>query len=172
MRHTSSGGFPYRLATTRLGVVVEEGQRFESRECGETYHDPSHRQTNRHRRHDVGQQPTVTTTTFPHSAGGVSHGLGSKDANADVTVGKVVVDATLGIPSAPVTVTNHSSKRSNYIIEISLETATTQVDSTLVAVNNLEPGQTSTQSAQFLGAIDKSPAGAKAVIKSVDRLAS
>jgi hypothetical protein len=37
MRHTSSGGFPYRLATTRLGVVVEEGQRFESRECGETF---------------------------------------------------------------------------------------------------------------------------------------
>jgi len=103
----------------------------------------------------------------------ISHALGSKDATGDVKIGKITVDSVLGFPSAPVTVTNHSSKRSNYLIEISLESADgkTQIDTADVAVDNLEPGQSTVQKAQFTTS-DKLPAGAKLVIKSLDRLAS
>lgn len=128
--------------------------------------------------------PAATTTTTPAKAtpthtsasASVSHELGSKDATADVKLGKVVVDPTmLSLPTVPVIVTNHSSKRSNYLIQISLETADgkTQIDSTNVVVDNLEPGQVSHQTGQFFRAVGKTlPAGAKAVLTSVDRLAA
>jgi Flp pilus assembly protein TadD len=119
---------------------------------------------------------TSKAPTTKATSASVSHDLGAKDASADVVLGKVTVDPTLGLPTVPVTVTNHSSKRSNYIIEVALETADgkTQLASGFVSVDNLEPGQTSNQTASFFEAMNKGPlpAGAKPVLKSVDRLAS
>lgn len=114
-----------------------------------------------------------STTAKPRASTSVSHNIGSKDASADVTVGAVTVDSTLGLPSAPVTVVNHSSKRSHYLITIALESADgkTQIDSTIVAVNDLDPGQSAKETAQF-ATTEKLPTGAKAVLKSVDRIAA
>lgn len=79
----------------------------------------------------------------------------------------------LKLPSVKVTVTNHSSKRSNYIIELSLESADgkTQLDTAPIAVNNLEAGQSTVQTGQFT-TTDKLPRGARVVLKSIDRLAA
>jgi hypothetical protein len=118
---------------------------------------------------------TSSAKASPKASNSVSHELGSQDASKDVTLGAITIEPTLSIPQVPVTVTNHSSKRSNYIIEVSLESADgkTQLDTTTVAVENLEPRQASKQTAQFVGMINKPlPAGAKTVLKSVDRLAS
>jgi hypothetical protein len=102
----------------------------------------------------------------------VSHDLGSKDASADVKAGAIVMDPTLNVPSVPLTVTNNSSKRSNYLITVALESADgkTQVDTTIASVDDLDPGQTAATSAQFFK--PDMPAGTIAVIKTVDRLAS
>jgi hypothetical protein len=104
------------------------------------------------------------------TSGGVTTGLGTKDASGDVTVGAVTNDS-MGLSSAPVTVTNHSSGRSDYFITVVLDSAdgTTQIDSTMVAVTNLEPGQTSPQTAQFTA---PAPAGAVAKVTQVQRTAS
>ncbi|SDJ41768.1 hypothetical protein SAMN05444157_3273 [Frankineae bacterium MT45] len=119
--------------------------------------------------------PDATTTTSgapKSSAPSIAHELGSKDASGDVTLGKTSTDE-IGYTHAAVTVTNHSSKRSNYIIELSLQSADgkTLYSSTTVPVENLEPGQASPQDAVFLTSTAV-PAGAKVVIKSVDRLAA
>jgi hypothetical protein len=92
---------------------------------------------------------------------------------ADVTVGALTLESTLNFPQVPVTITNHSSKRSNYIVDLTIESADgkTQIDSTIVAANNLEPGQTAKETGHFFkpGPL---PAGAKVVVKKVTRYAS
>jgi len=122
---------------------------------------------------NAGKNSSGSTTPSGTATPGVSHGLGSKDASADVALGGVTVDPVLKMPSLKVTVTNHSSKRSNYIIELSLETAdgTRQIDTATVAVNNLEPGQSTVQTGQFTTA-ETLHNGSHVVVKSIDRLAA
>ena len=57
-----------------------------------------------------------------------------------------------GWPEAKVKITNNSSKASNYLVDIAFESkdGTVQIDTSMVAVNNLEPGQTSTEDASSL----------------------
>lgn len=57
-----------------------------------------------------------------------------------------------GWPEAQVKITNNSSKASNYMVDVAFESkdGTVQIDTSMVAVNNLEPGQTSTEEASSL----------------------
>ncbi|WP_256790127.1 hypothetical protein [Frankia sp. AvcI1] len=72
----------------------------------------------------------------------------------DVTITACAADPTTGFAAAKVTVTNHSSKPSNYAITIAFESTDgkTQIGTGLVAVNNLAPGQQSPQDANSLTA--------------------
>ena len=94
-----------------------------------------------------------------------------KDASGDVTAGAVKNDPTLGWASAPVTVVNNSSGRSDYMITVVLESAdgSTQIDSAYATVTNLEPGQKTVQTAQFTKA---APVGAKLKVTEVQRTSS
>jgi hypothetical protein len=106
----------------------------------------------------------------------VSKGIGSKDARADVTIGLWKSDNDPYFPtvSAPVTVANHSHKRSDYVIDIALESANgnTQFDTTTVLVNGLEPGQSTFQKAEFFQAPKHVPATAKVTVKTIERTES
>ena len=117
--------------------------------------------------------PTKTNAGGTKStAPGVSKGLGSADASGDVKIGKP--DASNGFSiDVPITVTNHSSKRSDYFVDLALVSADgkTQYDTTIATIQNLDPGQTSTDTASFLK-VSKVPLGAKIVIKSIQRTAS
>ena len=81
--------------------------------------------------------PTVTVA-------GVDKGIGSRDASADVQVVSLGAKDILGHRTAELSITNNSSKRSNYIIELTLESpdGKTQYDSTIATASNVEPGQT------------------------------
>jgi len=116
---------------------------------------------------------TTLTGAVPATTGnGVSQGAASHDASADVTNPTLGPPDALGFRSVTVTVTNNSSKRSNYVIDVSVESpdGKTQYDTTTVFVNNLEPGQTA-QSDGF-PITKKVPDDAVVVIKGVQRFAS
>jgi hypothetical protein len=109
------------------------------------------------------------------SASGVSQGLGANDATGDVVIGKLVTQADTDISEAPVTITNHSSKRSDYFVTVALESSNrkTQIDTSPVFVQNLEPGQSSVQTADFITTLTTpAPAGAQVVLQSVQRTSS
>lgn len=129
-----------------------------------------------------GTSPTTPAGTTPHGAThatskapspSVSRGVGSKDASGDVKIGRLTVDKVLGMPKVIVTVTNHSSKRSDYAITLALESADgrTQLDTADVFVQNLEPGQSSRQEGDFFSA-RRVPTGAMVVLQEVERTAS
>jgi len=117
-------------------------------------------------------KPATTSAAPKSSASSVDKGAGSKDASADVTIGALDTSNQFAA-SVPVTITNHSSKRSSYFIELALESADgkTQLDTTPIIVNDLNPGQTSPQTGTFFATANP-PAGAKVVLKSVQRLAT
>ena len=102
----------------------------------------------------------------------ISKGLGSQDASADVTNPVLGPPDALGFRSVTLTVTNNSSKRSNYLIEVSIEApdGKTQYDTSIIPVNNLEPGQTTTTDG--FPVTKEVPADAVIAIKEVTRLAS
>ena len=66
-------------------------------------------------------------------------------------------------------VVNHSSKRSDYVVQVVVEQGGTQLDSTSAVVSNVEPGQTAALST---GSIDGGVAGATCRIADVDRMES
>jgi hypothetical protein len=106
------------------------------------------------------------------NAAGVSTGLATKDAAGDVTKLAMQGPDALGYRRVEVSVTNHSSKRSDYLIELSIESVdgATRIDSTTVFVTNLEPGQSTTENG--LVSVKDVPAGAVAKVKTVSRHAS
>ena len=110
--------------------------------------------------------PGVTGTT-------VSKGLGSSDASADVTDPTIVRegDADLQNVSAQVTITNNSSKRSDYFVTVVAESPDhkTRYDDTVVSVTALDPGQSTTEKGLFLKEI---PADAVVRVTQVQRTAS
>ncbi|MFD0260888.1 FxLYD domain-containing protein [Kitasatospora indigofera] len=74
---------------------------------------------------------------------------GDGDKLKDVEITGCVVDAVLHWPSAEVKITNHSSKASNYMVQIEFLDATgTRIAEGLAATNGLAPGQASVQKAQ------------------------
>jgi hypothetical protein len=106
------------------------------------------------------------------SSSGVSSALGSSDATADVTSIQVGAPDVLGFRSVTLEVTNHSSKRSDYLIELSIESpdGNTQYDTSLATVRNLEAGQTSAPEAFPI--TKKVPDDAVAKLKTVQRTAA
>ncbi len=92
-----------------------------------------------------------------------------------MVVGKVATQADTNLSQVPVTITNHSSKRSDYFVTVALESADgkTQIDTSTVIVQNLEPGQGTVQTGDFLATMTTAPpAGAKVVLQSVQRTSS
>lgn len=112
--------------------------------------------------------PTSGTSNAPSP--GVSRGLGTKDASADVKIGKLKVDQ-FGLGSVTIAVTNHSSKRSNYVIDVAVESAdrSQQYDTGTALVDNLESGQTTRTKASFLELPKHLPSTAKVVLQTVQR---
>lgn len=107
----------------------------------------------------------------PTTPGSVSQGLGANDATADVVFsGPAAAPDAIGITYLPVTVTNHSEKRSNYSIEIAANAVDgNRVDFTYVAVMSLDPGQTTTEQAMFT---EDLPAGTTFHVIQVQRTAA
>lgn len=89
------------------------------------------------------------TTSEP---GDVSKGFAANDAVADVELGKATAPELItGIVYLPVTVTNHSGKRSDYYVEVAALDATgNRVDMSNLLVSNLEPGRASIEQMIFV----------------------
>lgn len=92
-------------------------------------------------------------------------------AMADVTVNSCSIDGDTHWASCKITVLNHSSKTSNYIITMSAESPdhATKYGDMIAAVNDLAPGQSSPQTCQGFNDV---PAGSISVLTQVERYAS
>lgn len=78
----------------------------------------------------------------------------AKDAKSDVEIKSCEVDGTLNWPSAGLTITNHSSKSSNYIINIEfVDAGGTRLAEGIAATNNLAAGQAANVKAQGTGEV-------------------
>ena len=98
--------------------------------------------------------------------------IGAADARADARGAVLGQPDAIGFRAVTVTVTNNSSKRSNYVVDLAIESpdGATQYDTTVASVTDLEPGQTTKVNAF---SITKTiPADAIVTIKTVSRLAS
>ena len=73
----------------------------------------------------------------------VSTGAGPRDASVDVTDLRPVDPNGAGFRAITATVTNNGSKRSNYLITVTIESADTQtqIDTTTLRVYSLGPGE-------------------------------
>jgi hypothetical protein len=114
-----------------------------------------------------GNSKAAKTLPAPSAPAGVD----SKAAWGDIKLGAIRIDAKLGTPSAEVTITNHSSKRSNYIIDLSIKSTDgkTQFDAAMVSAQDLAPGQTTTRTAHF-SIKQQLPTGATLTLVGVARL--
>jgi hypothetical protein len=91
----------------------------------------------------------------------------------DVAIASCAPDSDAGWVDAKVVVTNHSSKTSNYLVTIAFTSKdnATQIDTGLVAVNNLAPGQASAPQ-DAMGTNDAPAAGFACKAAQVERYAS
>jgi hypothetical protein len=121
--------------------------------------------------HAGGESKHSGSTNSGSSNSGVSRGLAAQDATGDVKLGPPQAPDVLGIRYETVTVVNHSSKRSDYVIDVAVQSADgkTQYDTGTALINNVDPGQTASDKVMFTNHI---PAGAKIVLKTVERTAS
>ncbi|HEY3088942.1 MAG TPA: hypothetical protein VGJ59_12855 [Jatrophihabitantaceae bacterium] len=105
------------------------------------------------------------------SNSGVSQGVASQDATGDVKLGPMQAPDVLGIRYETITVVNHSSKRSDYVVDVAVQSADgrTRYDTGTALINNVDPSQTASDKVMFTNRI---PAGAKVVLKTVERTAS
>ncbi len=90
-------------------------------------------------------------TSSPKAAGAIAH-------SEDIAISTCAADE-LGYANSKVVITNHSSKPSNYIVTIAMDTpdGKTQIGTGNAVVNNLAPGQAS--AAQDANTLMKAPAG-------------
>ncbi|MFJ9770849.1 FxLYD domain-containing protein [Kitasatospora sp. NPDC101157] len=96
--------------------------------------------------------PTVTVTTGTAPAAPVTS-AGDAEAAKDVEVTGCVVDPAIHWPTANLKVTNHSSRTSNYIIQVEfVDKSGTRVGEAPAATNNLAAGGSATLKA--LGATE------------------
>lgn len=120
---------------------------------------------------------TIATAGACGSSKAKSSDNGSKSVQAagsgaaDVALGACSNDSTLNLGEAQVTITNHTSKTSNYLVTIAADSADgkTQIGTGNASAENLQAGQSTTVKAQFTEAI---PAGAVCKVAQVDRYAS
>lgn len=119
------------------------------------------------------QMAAPTTTQKVAQTPSAPPDFGTKEALADVKLGTLRLDAKLGTPSAEVAITNHSSKRSNYIVDLDLMSADgkTRLDAAMVSAVGLAPGETTRLTGQFM-TTQKLPKGAKVSIVGIARLAA
>jgi hypothetical protein len=105
--------------------------------------------------------------------GGVSAGIGSQDATADIGTPTMTAPDAIGVSYIQIPVTNNSSGRSNYFIDLTIESAdgATQLDTSVAVVNDLEAGQSTTAKAMVTNA-DALPADAVIRVTTVQRTAS
>jgi hypothetical protein len=74
---------------------------------------------------------------------------GDGDKLADVAISDCTVDETLHWPAAEVKITNHTSKSSNYMVQVEFVDETgTRIGQGVAATNNLAPGQSALEKAQ------------------------
>lgn len=112
-----------------------------------------------------------SSSTASDGDNGISSGLGSKDASSDVTNLDCGAPDAIGVTYPKVTVTNNSSKSSNYVITIVAESAdgSTKYDETSAFISNLGPGQTMTEQGMFTNEL---PSGAICKVTEVERTAA
>jgi hypothetical protein len=113
-------------------------------------------------------------TTSSRSPGVIANNApGSGSATADVTLGSLdnTSDAYTTSYTASLTITNHTSKTSNYMVTVAFESAdhSVQYDTATAFADNLQPGQTTTTTAESFKAI---PASAVVHVAEVTRYAS
>lgn len=101
----------------------------------------------------------------------VSQGLGSRDASGDVSDVRIEWGSgAYTLHEVVAVVTNNSEKRSDYAIDVAIESPDGSVrhDQVFLWVENLEPGQMTEVRSSF----DDAPEGAVPVVKTVQRTAS
>ena len=86
--------------------------------------------------------------------GGISNGVGSQDATADIGTPTMAAPDAIGVSYITIPVTNNSSGRSDYHIELVIESAdgATQLDTAFAFVTDLEAGQSTTAEAMVTDA--------------------
>ncbi len=96
----------------------------------------------------------------------------SNPPEADVVIDSCDYEDVIGTVTAKLTITNNSSKRSNYLITINIEDGSgIKIGEALASSNNVEGGQVAKEDA--LGTISgEKPADMKCIIKEVNRFAS
>ena len=111
------------------------------------------------------------STEAPSTDDTIGTGLGSKDATADINSLECGTPDAIGMTYPSVSVTNNSSKASDYFITIVAESAdgATKYDDTIVMITGLAPGQTMTEEGMFTNEL---PVGAVCKITEVQRTAS
>ncbi|MFJ1702484.1 FxLYD domain-containing protein [Kitasatospora sp. NPDC088346] len=97
----------------------------------------------------TGTAAAVPAATAAGDAAAAPVAAGDGEKLKDVEITKCTVDATLKWPSAELKITNHSSKNSNYMVQVEfLDAAGTRIGEGVAATNGLAPGQASVQKAQ------------------------
>src|SRR4051794_30352369 len=102
--------------------------------------------------------------------GGVSNGIGTQDATADVGTPTMGAPDAIGVAYVQIPVTNNSSGRSDYFIDVVIESAdgATQLDTSSAFVQALEAGQSTTAEA-MVGNAKSLPTDAVVRITTVQR---
>jgi hypothetical protein len=104
---------------------------------------------------------------------GVAAAPAGDSAAVKVTFGKHVTSGELGLASVALTVTNRSSQRSNYAINLALVSVNGKQLATKTAfVNDVGPGQSTTRPEIFQQSYNAVPAGARVSLGTVQRYPS
>ncbi len=84
------------------------------------------------------------TSSKDSTAATVSKGVGSADVSADVSNVTIAPADAIGIRYVTASITNHSSKRSDYLISVNVESpdGKTKYGDATILEQNVEPGQT------------------------------
>ncbi len=120
---------------------------------------------------DTSKGGGTESTEAPSTGDTIGTGLGSKDAAADINSLECGTPDAIGMTYPSVSVTNNSSKASDYFITIVAESAdgATKYDDAIVMITGLAPGQTMTEEGIFTNEL---PVGAVCKITEVQRTAS
>ncbi|MEU4094139.1 FxLYD domain-containing protein [Streptomyces sp. NPDC026673] len=97
---------------------------------------------------DSGRPPTA-----PSKSKGSGDDKEQEEAGptGDVKIDACTVDDLIKWPSAELTITNRSSKTSNYVVQVEfVDSSGTRISEGLAATNNLEPGRKAKETAQGL----------------------
>jgi hypothetical protein len=115
-----------------------------------------------------------TTEAPPTTDSDISRGAGSRDASADVGVPVMDPPDVIGVSYVHVPVTNNSSGRSDYFIELAIESAdgATQYETTFATLSSVEPGQSASAEGMVAWGSAGAPADATVRTTTVQRTAS